>query len=219
MGEKKIITYKGMRKDMTCDPARGKPFQYRLGESYETDKALVCNYGFHGCENPLDVLSYYNPSDSRYFMCEQSGKISREETDSKIASTKIKIIKEISLKELIEKGVHAVITGDCANAATTGDCANAATTGDCANAVTTGYRANAVTTGNYSRSEVRGKNSIAAALGNRGKAKGTLGCFIVLAEYDDEGNLVDVKSHKVDGEKIKPDTWYELQNGELKEVK
>nr|DAD89015.1 MAG TPA: hypothetical protein [Siphoviridae sp. ctv0N24] len=59
------------------------------------------------------------------------------------------------------------------------------------------------------------------AIGYNSKAKGSLGCFIVLAEYKELGgeyHIVDVKSAKVDGEKIKPDTFYKLINGEFVEA-
>ena len=59
------------------------------------------------------------------------------------------------------------------------------------------------------------------AIGYNSKAKGSLGCFIVLAEckaLGSERHIVDVKSAKVDGEKIKPDTFYKLINGEFVEA-
>jgi hypothetical protein len=69
---------------------------------------------------------------------------------------------------------------------------------------------------------VEGKESIAIATGYKSKAKGSLGCWIGAAEWqeDDEGNyhIIDFKSAKVDGEKIKADTFYTLENGEFKEA-
>ena len=59
------------------------------------------------------------------------------------------------------------------------------------------------------------------AIGYDSKAKGSLGCFVVLAEWKELGgeyHIVDVKSAKVDGEKIKPDTFYKLINGEFVEA-
>lgn len=57
------------------------------------------------------------------------------------------------------------------------------------------------------------------AIGYGSKAKGSIGCFIVLAEWkkfeDETYHIVNVKSAKVDGTKIKPDTFYKLVNGEF----
>ena len=50
-----VIAYKGMKSDMTC-----KGFQYEIGKTYKTDKAELCNCGFHACLNPIDVLEYYH---------------------------------------------------------------------------------------------------------------------------------------------------------------
>jgi len=61
--------------------------------------------------------------------------------------------------------------------------------------------------------------SIAVALGNNSTAKGAIGCWIVLAERNDNRSIKNVKAVKIDGEKIKADTWYRLENGEFSEVK
>ena len=48
-----------------------------------------------------------------------------------------------------------------------------------------------------------------------------MGCWIVLAEYEETENvyvLRTVKCVQVDGVNIKPDTWYQLKNGEFVEV-
>jgi hypothetical protein len=117
---------------------------------------------------------------------------------------------------------NAATTGDRANAATTGNYANATTTGYRANAATTGYRANAATTGNYANAATTGKNSIAAAIGILSKVKAAKGNWIVAAEWkrndECEWEPVCVKSAKVDGETIKADTWYRVENGEFVET-
>ncbi|MDD3156989.1 hypothetical protein [Anaeromusa sp.] len=62
---------------------------------------------------------------------------------------------------------------------------------------------------------------MAIATGYESKARGAVGCWIVLTEWkeiDDEYHIIDVKSIKVDGEKIKPNTFYRLVNGEFVEV-
>ncbi|MEA5453256.1 hypothetical protein SPF06_00840 [Sinomonas sp. JGH33] len=111
---------------------------------------------------------------------------------------------------------HAATTGRYAHAATTGDSAHAATTGRSAHAATTGRYANAATTG-YSahvRSSVKDEGSIAAVLGH-GAAAGALGCWIVLTERDDNLNILDVQAFKVDGKKVKANTFYQLVGGKL----
>ena len=69
---------------------------------------------------------------------------------------------------------------------------------------------------------VEGKESVAIATGVESRAKGSIGCYIVLAEwYQDEAHdwhIKHVESANVDGEKIKADTFYTLKNGEFVEV-
>lgn len=81
-----------------------------------------------------------------------------------------------------------------------------------------------IATGNMSLASAESEDSIALAIGFEGKAKGALGCYIVLAEWTAEDDELDrqlktVKCHKVDGKTVKPDTWYILKNGKFTEVK
>ena len=115
----------------------------------------------------------------------------------------------------------ATNTGDRSAATNTGDWSAATNTGDWSAATNTGDQSAATNTGDQSAATVKGKESVAMAIGYNSKAKGSLGCFIVLAEYKELGgeyHIVDVKSAKVDGEKIKPDTFYKLINGEFVEA-
>ena len=88
-------------------------------------------------------------------------------------------------------------------------------TGDCSAAATN--------TGNRSAASVGGRESVAIVTGKDSMAKGAPGCWIVLTERGDwDGTTYPikcVKAFKVDGEKIKPDTFYKLENGEAVEVK
>lgn len=99
MEEKKIIAYKGFEKDFKC---RG--FQYEVGKTYETDKAVPCECGFHACANPLDVLNYYNDVDGKYCIVEQSGEI--VEDKDKAASTKIHIKADTGFVGLFKAGIE-----------------------------------------------------------------------------------------------------------------
>ena len=62
-----------------------------------------------------------------------------------------------------------------------------------------------------------GENAI--IVGDNGSvAKGKKGAIIVLVERDDSSNIVNFKAVQVDGEKIKEDVLYQLENGEFVEV-
>lgn len=54
--------------------------------------------------------------------------------------------------------------------------------------------------------------------GNGTKAKGGIGSLIVMVERNNEGEIVNYKAIQIDGDKYKEDTWYRLEDGEIKEV-
>lgn len=95
---KEVIAYKGMNYDMTC-----KGFHYEVGKSYKTDKAKLCECGFHACLNPIDVLDYYPKYlSSRYFKVKLSEEITKcSMWDTNVAATEITILEEITIKGLL----------------------------------------------------------------------------------------------------------------------
>ena len=111
----------------------------------------------------------------------------------------------------------AVSSGYKSTAVTSGGYSTAATSGDKSTAATSGGYSTAVTSGGYSTAVVEGKESIALSGGYKSMAKGTLGCWLVLAERDDEDHILGVKAIKVDGVQIKPETFYILKDGEVVE--
>ena len=115
----------------------------------------------------------------------------------------------------------ATNTGNWSAATNTGYQSAATNTGYQSVATNTGNQSVATNTGNWSAAIVSGKESVAISTGYKGKAKGALGCFIVLAEWkiiNGDYHLIDVKSAKVDGVKIKPDIFYELIDGKFMEA-
>ena len=225
-----ITSYKGMDKDMKCYGG----FQYEPGGIYEADHAVRCGGpGFHACEIPLDVFSYHPPAESRFFEVKQDGELSRDKEDSKVASSILKVGAEIGIPGLVRAHVEWVKeqikeektesnTGDRSAATNTGDYSAATNTGDQSAATNTGDRSAATNTGDYSAAEVSGKDSVAAVFGYEGRARGALGCAIVVAERGDWNGetypLIGIKAAIVDGETLKPDTWYTLKDGEFVEV-
>ena len=109
----------------------------------------------------------------------------------------------------------ATNTGYQSAATNTGNQSAATNTGDYSAATNTGNQSAATNTGYQSAAIVSGKGSVAMAIGYKSKAKGSLGCWLVLAEQNDNCEIIDVQSVKVDGEKIKADTFYTLVNGEF----
>ena len=109
----------------------------------------------------------------------------------------------------------ATNTGKRSAATNTGDWSAATNTGDWSAATNTGNRSAATNTGDWSAATNTGKDGVAVSWGRRGKARGEKGCYLVLAEYDDSNNLVCAKMEKVDGERIKENTFYTLKNGEF----
>ena len=95
--------------------------------------------------------------------------------------------------------------GDCAKIGSCGDCAKISSSGDCA------------------QIDSIGGDSVIMCAGNNSRVKATVGSWITLAEWvwNDEKKRnvpICVKTEYVDGERIKTDTWYKLENGAFVEV-
>lgn len=165
-------------------------FKYEVGKEYEeTGDIKACEKGFHACPYPLDVFGYYTPAGSRFCEVEQSGKIDDSESD-KVCSSKIRIGAEIDIRGLV-KATVSYVKERCTN-----EC-NA-------------EPGKPATAGNYGAATARGKNV---------QVKGGIGAILVIAEEKEYTyDIVDWKAVVVDGEVVKADTWYRLENGELVEV-
>ena len=234
---KEIIAYKGFNQDWTC-----QGYQYEVGKTYEhRGDVKACESGFHACEYPLDVLSYYSPDVSKFAVVKMSGETSKDSDDTKIASAKITIETEINLPEMVKKAVEwikgkvdwdaakvsntgdwsaATNTGNWSVATNTGDWSVATNTGDWSVATNTGDRSAATNTGDRSAAEVSGKQSIAVTLGWQSKAKASIDGAIVCVYRNHDGELIHIKASKVGENNIKADTWYTLDEfGEFVEVK
>ena len=204
--EEVIKSFKGFNPDMTC-----KGFQYKEGESYEEDTAIVCKKGFHACEYPLDCFKYYNPAESVFHEVEQSGKIDRDGY-TKTASTKIKIGAEINIAGMVKAAIEYTVKR--ANKETGSD-------KNCGASSATGYKG---------ASSADDENAVAVAWGYKSKAKGVLGSHLVFANWEyvgyedddsydrsepDAWELAGAVMVRVDGEKIKADTWYTMKDGKV----
>ena len=211
--ENLIRSYKGFNKDMTC-----KDKQYEEGKEYTEERAKACDCGMHACEYPLDCFKYYDPAHSVYHAVEQGGELSKNGDDSKVASTYMRIGARLDVCGLVKAAIEYtrsrttteytdpdMATAGDSGAATAGD-RGAATAGDSGAATSRGKSAS-------------GENGLSVARGNEVRVKGGMGALLVIAEENaSDYNIAEWKAVVVDGEKIKPDTWYKLEDGDLVEV-
>lgn len=209
--------YKAFDKGLVC---RGK--QYAENTVFEEDKAVICKKGMHFCAEPMDVFDYY-PPESEFAEVEAPDEAVTDD-NRKYVTKKLKVGSKMSLKELISAQVEIDFTkakeeGNGSYAQ--GDEGHAVAQGDEGHAAAQGNRGHAAAQGYYGHASVGGKDAIAAAFGIEGKAKACLGSWIMLAEWvfmGDGWHIKTVKTAKIDGEKLKADTWYMLKNGEFEEV-
>ena len=300
--------FKGFNPDLTC---RG--FQFKEGETFETDKAKLCNSGFHACERPIDCFRYYTPNTAVYHEVELDGVTNEKEgDDTKRCGTRIKIGARLSVADICRltfdyvkehctnennaeagkpatAGEYGAATAGNCGAATAGNCGaatagykgaatageygaatagncgaatageyGAATAGNCGaatagncGAATAGYKgaatageygaatagncgaatageygaatagySGAATAGEYGAATSRGRaavgaSGIACAKASHPRAKGGLDAVLVLAKEGYGGKVIDHASAVVDGEKVKADVWYTVENGQL----
>ncbi|EBC8938639.1 hypothetical protein C7O93_23155 [Salmonella enterica] len=179
---KEIVTFKGFNKDLKC---RG--FQFAIGETFHHDgKVEACGSGFHACECPFDVFSYYPPAESRYAETISFGITDSEEGgDTKIASSSITIKDELTLPQFIQRGIEwiwskidksleqQIMCGSWSAATNTGNRSAATNTGNQSAATNTGNRSAATNTGDWSAATNTGYQSAATNTGDCSAATNT----------------------------------------------
>ncbi|MCH5695840.1 hypothetical protein WIX23_14390 [Salmonella enterica] len=182
---KEIVTFKGFNKDLKC-----RDFQFEIGKTFHHDgKVEACVSGFHACECPFDVFSYYSPADSRFAETISFGITNREEDgDTKIASASITIKAELTLPQFIQRGIEwiwskidksleqQIMCGDCSAATNTGNRSAATNTGNRSAATNTGDWSAATNTGNRSAASNTGDCSAATNTGDWSAATNTGDC-------------------------------------------
>ena len=224
--------YKGFNKDMTCTPKGGKTFQYKEGETYEEPEAYLCKRGFHACLDPLDCLNYYDICNGVYHEVELDDVFEeRHPEDTKVCGKKIRIGAKLSIKDIVKASVDFTMERVkkeggtnpeyAAKLASSGDFAQLASSGDFAQLASSGDFAKLASSGNYAQLASSGKDSVVMSAGIGGKVKAAVGNWIAIAEWkvkDSHFVPVGIVAAKVDGEKVKADTWYKCENGQLVEA-
>ena len=245
--EQKLKTYKAFDKDLSCRGFKyevGKEYE-ETGDIKACEKGFhACPYpldvfgyyapaGSRFCE--VEQSGKIDDSESDK-VCSSKIRIGAELDIRGLVKAAISFVKERCTNECNAEPGKPATAGDSGaatagdyGAATAGDYGaatagyrGAATAGDYG-AATAGYRG-AATAGDYGAATARGKastgsNGLSMARGNNVQVKGGIGAILVIAEErEDTCDIVDWKAVLVDGEVVKADTWYRLENGELVEV-
>nr|DAL74744.1 MAG TPA: hypothetical protein [Caudoviricetes sp.] len=225
--------FKGFNPDFTC---RGK--QYEENKIFEEETAEICESGMHFCENPFEVLRYYD-------LVNKNGKINEfaevealdeafTDDNKKFCTKKLKIGAKLGLKGFVKACVDFTIektsfefpdsnidSGNSAKIGSSGYSAKIGSSGYSAQIGSSGGSAKIGSSGDYARIDSSGKHSVVMCAGYNSMAKAKIGSWITLAEWkknsDGKWIPVCVKTEQVDGERIKEDTFYKLEDGEFKE--
>ena len=213
--------YKAFYKNMICK-GDGYEKQYEENTTYEENGNEVCKGGvMHFCENPFDVLNYYPVVDddcniSEFAEVEALGDVfKKSKNDDKSATNKLHIGAKLNLKGFIKACIDFSLEKTKVENKSSGNYAQLASSGNYAQLASSGDGAQLASSGD---------DCVVCAAGIKSIAKAKVGSWITLSEwrYDSEKRKnvpVCVKTEQVDGERIKEDTFYKLENGEFVEVK
>ena len=199
----------------------------------------ICNGVYHEVELD-DVFEEHHPEDTK--VCGRKIKIGAKLSIKDIVKSSVDFTMERVKKEggtnsgdyanLASSGDYAKLasSGNNAKLASSGYYAKLASSGDNANLASSGYYANLASSGDYAKLASSGNNANLASSGNNnvvmsagidGKVKAAIGNWIAIAEWQIRGGHfvpVGIVSAQVDGEKVKADTWYKCENGQLMEA-
>ena len=226
--------FKRFEKDFSC---RGK--QYEENTTYEEHGVGCCHKGvMHFYEDPWEVLNHYDLVDgngnfSEFAEVEALGEVWND--GEKRATNKIHVGAKLGLKGFLKACIDFTLEktkyesngtnlpGNSAQIGSSGNYAKIGSSGDYAKIGSSGYSAQIGSSGDYAKINSTGEDAVIMCAGSRSKAKGKKGSWITLAEWvkdEEKGRYVPicVKTERVDGEKIKEDTYYTLKNGEFSEV-
>lgn len=165
-----------------------RDYQFVMGLN-TTAEANCAHNGFHCAEDPLDCLSYYSDMEhSEYYLVCPGGDIDEDENDSKIACTELTIIKKLEREEFFLHALAYMVDHP----------------GREWNRKVRKCQGKA----QYGYAVVRGVDPVASG------SKGDILAFA--KETPDGGKIVQIALVRVDGKKIKPNTWYDIDLTERK---
>ena len=217
--------YKGFKKGLVC---RGK--QYAENTVFEEPSARICAAGMHYCENPFDVLDYYGlvNEDGSFNEFAEIEALEEPQTDDnkKFCTTKLKVGAKLSFGGFVKACVDFVMVQTTKKSKTKSSKSEdvISSKSNSAQIGSSGYSALIGSSGDSARIDSTGEDSIICCAGHNSIVKAKKGSWITLSEWkkdDNKGRWIPscVKTEFVDGENIKEDTFYKLENGKFIEVK
>ena len=198
--------YKAFEPGLIC---KGK--QYEENSIATEEKAEPCKCGIHFCENPFDVLDYYPliTEDGKFTDFAEVEALDEPVTDDKkkYCTTKLKVGAKLSFAGFVKACIDFVFEKTVKSMPDN----------------SSGDYAKIGSSGNSAKIDSSGENSVIMCAGLYSKARAKKGSWMTLAEWEHDeikGRYVPVcvKTEQVDGDKIKEDTFYQLIDGEFKEV-
>lgn len=169
--------YKGFNTDMTCGD-----FQFEDGKEYHEENAVMCESGFHACENPLDCFGYYFPSMSVYHEVELDELTEEGSGDSKICGKRIKICATLDIAGIVKLAIdynksHKIKENEANEhygvSMATGNQSASLATGFRGASLATGYRSASSAIGGHGTSSATGSRSVSSATGDHGASSAT----------------------------------------------
>ena len=194
--------YKGFNPGLIC-----KDKQYQENTVFEEPEAKICEKGMHFCENPFDVLDYYDliRSDGTPNEFAEVEALDEPKTDDKkkFCSRKLKIGVKLGLSGFIKACVDFVLektiaetprgnvdSGDCAQIGSSGNYARIGSSGDCAQIGSSGNSARIGSSGNYAQIGSSGDSARIGSSGNYARIGSSGDC----AQIGSSGNSARIGS-------------------------
>lgn len=185
-----MIVYKATNKDMICTSGEGL-FQYRLGVPATAEKSKCADAGLHACEYVLDCTWYYGMGKyNRYFKAKAEGDIAEDGHDTRIACTRLTLLKELTNRDIAKEAMLYMIHHPRRD-----------------NWKTSRHMVQV----NENTAEIRIPDGIAIARGQHPKVSGCAGAHLGLIR-EEKGKITAAKIFDVDGVYILPGVWYTLED-------
>lgn len=157
-------------------------YQFQMGLNV-TEKANCRANGFHCAEDPLDCLSYYRDiPKSEYYIVNAGGDVDEDGQDTKISCTELTILKKLTPMELFMYALAFMVD-----------------------------HPQREWSSQVMKDKAEARGGFAVVRGRDPIASGEIGDILAFAKEDSHGSIAQIALAVVDGEKVKPRTWYGVE--------